>query len=53
MGKHALEAEAVLPLVSAALTVAPQRHVGRAVADVVWGHHGACERGDTHTMFVA
>ena len=28
VGKHALESEAVLPLVSAAFTVAPQRHVG-------------------------
>lgn len=41
MGKHPLEAQAVLPMVAAAFTVAPQRHVGRAVADVVWGHDGA------------
>lgn len=42
MGEHALQPQTVLPLDPTAFTVAPQRDVRRAVADVVWSHHGSC-----------
>lgn len=41
VGEHLLQPETVLPLVPASFTVARQRHVRGAVADVVWGHDGA------------
>lgn len=40
VGKHALQSQTVLPLVTTAFTVTPQRHVCRAVADVVGCHDG-------------
>lgn len=42
MGEEALQLQALLPLVAAAFTVAPQRHVCRAVTDVVGCHDGPC-----------
>ena len=40
VGEHALQSQTVLPLVAAAFTVAPQRHVCRAITDVVGRHDG-------------
>lgn len=45
MGEHVLQSQTVLPLVAAAFTVAPQRHICRAVTDVVGGHDGTCMSG--------
>lgn len=45
VGEHALQSQTVLPLVAAAFTVAPQRHVCRAVTDVVGCHDGTYKSG--------
>lgn len=42
VGEHALQSQTLLPLVATAFTVTPQRHVCRAVTDVVGCHDGTC-----------
>ena len=49
IGEHVLDLQAVLPLVTTALTIAPQGHVHSAVAKVVGGHDGAWRRGSKVT----
>lgn len=42
VGEDALQFQTFLPLVATAFTVAPQRHICRAVTDVVGRHDGTC-----------
>lgn len=42
VGEEASQSLTLLPLVATTLTVAPQRHICRAVADVIWSHDGTC-----------
>lgn len=41
MGEHTLQPQTVLPLVPTALAMTPQRHISRAVTDVVGCHDGS------------